>query len=216
MNRAAMPSPGPTQSAFATPWNGTFCRTLAALALVIAPLVACSGPVEQPPLAGAAIGGDFAAVDKTGKTVHFNDFTGKWRIVYFGYSFCPDICPLDLQHLMQGYHAFAKTNPALAKDVQPIFVTIDPTRDTPQKVGEYAANFGSELLGLTGTPAQIASAAGMWKVYYARHDGKTPGSYLMDHSRATYLMDRAGKPVALLPSDKDGASVAAELAKWVH
>ena len=216
MNRPAMPSPTPDRYPTASRADVRRHPALAALALMMMPLASCSGPVEEPPLAGATIGGDFAAVDKTGKTVHFNDFAGKWRIVYFGYSFCPDVCPLDLQHLMQGYHAFAKSSPALARDVQPIFVTIDPERDTPQKLGEYTANFGPELLGLTGTPAQIASAAGTWKVYYARHDGKTPGSYLMDHSRAAYLMDRAGKPVALLPSDQDGAAVALELAKWVR
>ena len=220
MNRPAMPSPipapHPTAGRRANRRSAGRFPTLAVLALLMAPLTACNGPAEEPPLAGAAIGGDFTLIDKAGKTVHFNDFAGKWRIVYFGYSFCPDVCPLDLQHLMQGYHAFAKSSPALARDVQPIFVTIDPERDTPQKLGEYTANFGPELLGLTGTPAQIASAAGTWKVYYARHDGKTPGSYLMDHSRAAYLMDRAGKPVALLPSDHDGAAVAAELAKWVR
>ena len=216
MYRPAMPSPLPDPRKMASRPNVRHYRVLAALALMMSPLAACSGPAEQPPLAGAAIGGDFAAVDKAGKAVRFNDYAGKWRIVYFGYSFCPDVCPLDLQHLMQGYHAFAKTSPALAKDLQPMFVTIDPDRDTPQKVGEYTANFGPELLGLTGTPAQIAAAAGVFKVYYARQDGKTPGSYLMDHSRAAYLMDRAGKPVALLPADQDGAAVAAELTKWVH
>ena len=216
MNRPAMPSPIPAQHPIANRRIVGCYRALAVLALLVAPLAACNGPAEEPPLAGATIGGDFTLIDKAGKTVHFNDFSGKWRIVYFGYSFCPDVCPLDLQHLMQGYHAFAKTNPALASDVQPIFVTIDPARDTQQKVGEYTANFGPELLGLTGTPAQIASTAATWKVYYARHDGKTPGSYLMDHSRAAYLMDRAGKPVALLPSDQDGAAVALELAKWVR
>ena len=213
MNRPAMPSPEPVPRPIA---RRPHIRALTVLALLMAPLASCSGPAEEPPLAGATIGGDFVAVDKARKTVRFNDFAGKWRIVYFGYSFCPDVCPLDLQHLMQGYHAFAKASPALAKDVQPMFVTIDPERDTPQKVGEYTANFGPELLGLTGTPAQIAAAANMWKVYYARNESKTPGSYLMDHSRAAYLMDRAGKPIALLPSDKDGAAVAAELQKWVH
>ena len=213
MNRPAMPSPEPVPRPIA---RRPHIRALTVLSLLMAPLASCSGAAEEPPLAGATIGGDFVAVDKAGKTVRFNDFAGKWRIVYFGYSFCPDVCPLDLQHLMQGYHAFAKASPALAKDVQPMFVTIDPERDTPQKVGEYTANFGPELLGLTGTPAQIAAAANMWKVYYARNESKTPGSYLMDHSRAAYLMDRAGKPIALLPSDKDGAAVAAELQKWVH
>lgn len=209
MNRAAMPRPHPARK------SKRF--RLIPLALLLAPLAACGTPTEEPPLAGAAIGGDFTLVDKTGKTVRSADFAGKWRIMYFGYTFCPDVCPLDLQHLMQGYHAFARSHPALAAKVQPIFVTIDPERDTAAKMGEYTANFGPELLGLTGTPAQIKAAADAWKVYYAKAQSKTPGgAYLMDHSRAAYLMDPAGKPLALLPADKDGAAVAAELVRWVH
>lgn len=188
-----------------------------ALAAALA-LSGCSGaaPHEDPPLAGASIGGDFTLIDKTGKTVRYADFAGKWRVLYFGYSFCPDVCPLDLQHLMQGYHQFARAHPDRARDVVPMFITVDPARDTPQVVGQYAAAFGPELIGLTGSDAQIATAAKAFMVIYQKRAGTNPGTYLMDHSRAAYLMDRNGKPVALLPADDSGKAVAAEFEKWVQ
>lgn len=187
---------------------------LAALLLALS-LTACdaSAPV-QPPLAGAAIGGPFELIDKAGKTVRWADFDGQYRIVYFGYTFCPDVCPLDVAAMMQGYARFAREHPKEAAQVQPIFISIDPTRDTPRAVGEFTAAFHPRLLGLTGTPEQVAVAAKAFAAYYAR--GKdVPGGYLMDHSRAAYLMGRKGEPIALLPTDKGGPAVAAELAKWV-
>ena len=191
----------------------------AALALTVTlTLGGCGQGATKPeaPLAGSSLGGPFTLVDKSGKTVHYADFAGKWRIVYFGYTFCPDICPLDLQHMMLGYHLFAKAHPQVAARVVPMFITIDPQRDTPPIVGQYAGAFGSELIGLTGTPAQIAAAAKAFAVFYQKRDGETPGAYLMDHSRAAYLMDPDGKPIALLPVDQDGKAVAAELETWVQ
>ena len=191
-------------------------RPLAGLLLPLA-LAACNGatsPAEKPPLEGAAIGGPFELVDKTGKTVRWSDFDGKYRIVYFGYAFCPDACPMDVQVAMQGLTRFEKDEPRLAAQVQPVFITIDPARDTPAKVGEFAAAFHPRLIGLTGSPERIDAAAKAFGAYYAK--GKeTPGGYLMDHSRIAYLMGRKGEPIAMLPVDKDGAAVAAELAKWV-
>ncbi len=183
------------------------------------PLAACSGggaSSEPPPLEGAAIGGDFTLLDKTGKTVRAADFAGRYRTLYFGYTFCPDVCPLDVQIMMQGYHIFAKEHPELAAKVAPMFITIDPARDTPQVVGQFAAHFGKELIGLTGSDAQIAQVAKSYAVYYKKGEGTGPGAYLMDHSRAAYLMGPEGQPIALLPVDKDAKAVAAELAKWVH
>jgi protein SCO1/2 len=210
MNRRAMHPTLPIRS---------IVRPLAA-ALLLA-LSACSGGgsaagAGDPPLAGAAIGGDFTLVDKAGKPVRYADFAGKYRVLYFGYTFCPDVCPLDLQNLMKGYRTFAKAHGDLAAKIQPIFVSIDPARDKPAIMGQYTAAFGPQLLGLTGTPDQVAVAAKAFAVYYQKRDGSSPDAYLMDHSRAAYLMDPQGKPLALLPVDKDGASVAAELAKWVH
>jgi protein SCO1/2 len=202
MNRRAMTNPFRAFLAFFLPFA----------------LVACGGaanqPAERPPLEGAAIGGPFTLVDKTNRAVRWEDFAGRFRIVYFGYSFCPDACPLDVQKMMQGYALFEKTSPGLAKKVQPIFITIDPARDTPQVVGEFAAAFSPRLLGLTGTQAQIDAAAKSFATYHAK--GKeTPGGYLMDHSRIAYLMGPKGEPIAMLPVDKTPQDVAAELAKWV-
>lgn len=192
-------------------------RGLAAFFLPLA-LVACGGSSnpsgERPPLEGAAIGGPFTLVDKAGKPVSWKDFDGQYRVIYYGYTFCPDACPMDVQKMMQGFALFEKAHPELAKQVQPIFVTIDPARDTPQLVGEFAAAFSPRLLGLTGTQAQVDAAAKSFAIYYAK--GKeSPGGYLMDHSRTAYLMGRKGEPIAMLPVDKTPQDVAAELAKWV-
>ena len=172
-------------------------------------------PAEDPPLAGAAIGGPFELVDKTGKTVRWSDFDGKYRIVYFGYTYCPDVCPLDVQHLMQGFARFEEAEPRLAAEVQPIFVSIDPVRDTPAKAGEFAAAFSEDLIGLTGTAEQVDAAAKAFGVYYAKGEDAGGSSYLMDHSRSAYLMGRQGEPIALLPADKGAEAVATELERWV-
>jgi protein SCO1/2 len=203
MNRRAMTKP--------------LARLLPTLLAMIAPLAltACEQR-EPPPLAGAAIGGPFTLVDKAGKTVRWADFAGKWRIVYFGYTWCPDACPTDVGVMMRGFDRFAKDHPDLAGEVQPLFITVDPARDTPARVGEFAAAFSPRLLGLTGTPAQVDQAAKAFAAYYARGKDQPGGGYLMDHSRVAYLMDRDGKPVAMLPVDKDDKAVAAELAKWVR
>lgn len=195
-------------------------NTLLLLSAFALALSACGGGNADapPPLADAAIGGQFALVDKNGKTVRYSDFDGKYRIVYFGYTFCPDVCPVDVQNFMAGLRQFGKEKPGLAARIQPIFITIDPARDTPQVVGQFAANFGPELIGLTGTEAQVAEAAKKFATYYARREeeGAPADAYLMDHLRATYLMDPDGKPIALLPSEEGAKAVAAELAKWVR
>ena len=187
------------------------------LCLPLALLVSgCGGaPAGEPPLAGAAIGGPFELVDKTGKTVRWSDFDGKYRIVYFGYAYCPDVCPFDVQRMMQGYARFKEENPELAAQVQPIFVTIDPERDTPEVVGEFTSAFSDDLIGLTGTPEQVDKAAKAFSVYYAKGEMSEGGGYLMDHSRAAYLMGPEGDPIALLRVDEGPAAVAADLEKWV-
>ena len=192
-------------------------RLVPLFAALLLAVSACSpegGEAAPPPLAGASIGGDFALIDKTGKSVRFHDFAGKYRIVYFGYTFCPDACPLDVQKMMQGYAKFAKAEPDVAARVQPLFVSIDPARDTPAAVGEFAAAFSPKLIGLSGSEAQIAEAAKMFKAYYAKGEPTTDGGYLMDHSRVAYLMDPQGKPLALLPIDQTAEAVAESLAKW--
>lgn len=174
-----------------------------------------SAPADAPPLAGAAIGGPFELVDSQGETVRWNDFDGRYRMVYFGYAYCPDVCPYDVQRMMQGYERFEQAEPELAARIQPIFITIDPARDTPEVVGEFTSAFSDDLLGLTGTAEQIDQAAKAFAVYYSKGEDGAGGGYLMDHSRAAYLMGPDGEPIALLPVEQGGAEVAAELEKWV-
>lgn len=185
------------------------------LAALAATCTFALGGCEKPPLADAAIGGDFALTAGSGKPVKYSDFAGKYRVVYFGYTFCPDVCPLDMQNIAQGVRLFGKQHPD-ATPIVPIFISIDPERDTPQVVAKFASSFGPNVVGLTGTPKQIAEVAKKWAVYYAKSDDGKPEAYLMDHSRAAYLMGPDGEAIALLPAEQDGKAVAAELAKWVN
>jgi len=188
-----------------------------AACLALALLSGCGSavaPADPPPLAGATIGGPFELVDSEGRTVRWSDFDGKYRVIYFGYAYCPDVCPLDVQRMMQGFAQFKRAEPGLAAQVQPIFVTIDPARDTPAVVGEFTRAFSSDLLGLTGTAEQVDKAAKAFAVFYDKRAGSGDG-YLMDHSRAAFLMGRKGEPIATLPVEQSAEAVAAELAKWV-
>lgn len=189
-----------------------------AIALLLA-LSACGGagaPAADAPLAGAAIGGDFTLTGSKGQPVRWADFAGKYRIVYFGYTFCPDVCPTDMSRVAQGLKALKASDPAKAGKIAAIFITIDPERDSEAVVGEFAAAFSPDIVGLTGTPEQIAATAKAFKVFYAKGEAQPGGGYLVDHSNVVYLFGPDGAPIATLPTDKGGAAVAAELARWVN
>jgi protein SCO1/2 len=196
-------------------------RALLAFALPFL-LLACSSAPEKSkptphdaPLAGAAIGGPFTLTDSAGKTVRWSDFAGKYRIVYFGYTYCPDVCPTDMQRLMQGFAAYKEDHPELAAQIVPMFISVDPARDTPARVGEFTHAFSDDLLGLTGTPEQVAQAAKEFAIYYEKGKPNAEGGYLVNHSTQTYLMGRRGEPIALIPLDEGPKAVTASLDKWV-
>ena len=194
-------------------------RALILSTLLVSALSGCgqgSGPdLAEAPLAGADIGGEFELVNSAGEIVRWSDFEGKWRIVYFGYTFCPDICPVDVQRIVRGLKAFADDEPEAAANLVPIFITVDPARDTPEVVGEFTAAFSPQLVGLTGSEEQVKQAADTFRIFYNRGAG-TDAGYLMDHSTVTYLFGPDGQPVATLPTDQGAKAVAAELAKWVR
>lgn len=195
----------------------TYTAALAALTLALTGCnPASSPPIEEAPLYGADIGGPFQLVDKTGKTVRWSDFDGRYRMVYFGYAYCPDICPTDVQRLMQGYTKFAADHPDLADRIQPIFITIDPERDTPEVVGEFAAAFSDKLLGLTGSAEQVKQAADNFRVFYSRGEPTEGGGYLMGHTNISLLFGPEGQAIAPLPHDLGAEAVAVELTKWVR
>lgn len=158
----------------------------------------------------AGIGGPFTLENGSGKAVTDVDFHGKYMLVYFGYTYCPDVCPTTLNAVAD---AMDRLGPA-AKQLQPVFITVDPKRDTPAVVKKYAAAFGPSITGLTGTPEQIAKVAGEYRVYYAEHrTGPGPDDYSMDHSSVLYLMDPEGRFVAPIRADETGEEMAATLKK---
>lgn len=189
-----------------------FLRFLPALLAVL--LAACgAGKAEEPPLAGSRIGGPFTLVDQNGRTVTDKAYAGKYRIVYFGFANCPDVCPTDLATIGGAMRRLEKSDPALAARVQPIFISVDPERDTPARLKEYAAAFHPRIATLTGTPQQIADAAKAYAVYYTKVPADN-GEYQVDHYRVVFLMDPDGKPIAMLPHEKGADAVADEIERW--
>ena len=194
---------------------------LAALSCALA-LAACSpsgtSPSDpgEPPLAGARIGGAFTLTSQDGKSVSDTDFAGQYRIIYFGYTFCPDVCPVDVQNLMSGLKLFEKADPAAAAKVQPLFITVDPERDTPAVLKQFTANFHPRLIGLTGSLEAIKQVASAYVVIFQKQASEDPKAYLVNHTRQAYLMGPKGEPVALLSQDGKPQVIADELAKWVR
>ncbi|MBV9509098.1 MAG: SCO family protein [Caulobacteraceae bacterium] len=137
----------------------------------------------------AQIGGDFHLVDQTGRAVDASILKGKWSAVFFGYTYCPDVCPTTLQTLGTATAGLG----ARAKDFQVVFVTVDPHRDTPTQLADYlsSASFPKGTIGLTGSDAQVAQAAADYKVYFQK-EGQG-GAYSVDHSSAVYLMNPQGR-----------------------
>ena len=192
----------------------------ATIAIALTGCDAVSGPYQPPlieaPLAGADIGGPFELTSSAGETVKWADFEGQFRIVYFGFAYCPDICPTDMNRLARGLTIYAEQNPDLAATIQPMFISIDPERDTPDVLAQFTSAFSDDIIGLTGTPDQIKQAADHFKVFYSRGEDQPGGGYLMDHSNIEYLFGPTGDPLATLPTDQGPEAVAAELAKWVR
>ena len=185
------------------------------LALVLA---AChpAAPARQetPPLAGARIGGPFALVDQNGRATTNATFAGKYRIMYFGYTFCPDVCPTDVAVIGNAVKLLEKNDPALGARVVPVFVTVDPARDTPAVLKQFVSAFHPRMIGLTGSADAVAQAAKVYAIFYSRGDAAPGGGYLVNHSRQAYLMDPQGKPLALLPQEQGPAAVVAEIERW--
>jgi len=191
-----------------------------AAALLCAPLMllptACHQPAETPPLAGARIGGPFNLIDQDGRRFDSRQLAGRYPVIYFGYTFCPDVCPTDMQNLGKGMRALEKSDPDKAAKVQPIFISIDPARDTPAVLKQYVAAFYPRLIGLTGSEAEIAAVAKEYVAPYQKVPA-APGAtgYLMQHSSIAILFGPDGGPIAMVPVDANADAVAATLRKWV-
>jgi protein SCO1/2 len=159
---------------------------------------------------GVSIGGPFRLTGTDGRQVSEASWPGKYLLIYFGYTYCPDICPTTLTNMAGALTALGEQ----ADRLQPLFITVDPKRDTPPALAEYTAAFGKELIGLTGDAAQISQVAKEYRVYYAEHrTGPGPNDYVMDHSSIIYLMAPDGHFVAAIPADLAPAAMAKEIAE---
>lgn len=195
-------------------------RALAALLLTVTLALAACGSATPaggpPPLEGATMGGPFTLTDQNGRRVSDRDFAGKYRLVYFGYTFCPDVCPVDMQVLGAGLRRFETQDATRAARVQPIFISVDPARDTPDVLRQYVAAFHPRFVGLTGSEDEIARVAREYAIHFQREAPNAQGAYLVDHTRIAVLYGPEGQPVAIIPHDQGADGVAAELARWVR
>ena len=145
--------------------------------------------ITVPGSSRALIGGPFRLVDHTGVIRSNKDYKGKLMLVYFGYTHCPDICPGDLQIMSAALDQLGTR----AKNIVPLFITVDPERDTVKQLSGYVSYFHKSLVGLTGSVTDIAAAAKAYRVYYGKVENKeNPSNYLMNHSSLIYLMDTEG------------------------
>ena len=171
-------------------------------------------PLEETAATGEAlIGGPFSLVNQEGERVTDEDFAGQYKLIYFGYTYCPDFCPMSLQTMTA---ALDRLEPEVAERVTPILITIDPERDTVAHLKDYAELFHPRLVALTGTPAEIDAAARAYRVYYNKVDDSGAATdYLMDHSVFTYLMGPDGEYVAHFGHDATPEAMAAKLREVV-
>jgi protein SCO1/2 len=158
-------------------------------------------------LTGLDYARDFALTDHTGKPRTLADFKGKVVVMFFGYTQCPDVCPTTMAEMA---NVVKELGPA-GKDVQVLFVTIDPERDTQQLLASYVPAFNPTFLGLYGDAAATARVAKEFKVFYAKVPGSTPENYSMDHTAGSYVFDRNGKLRLFLRHGKGAASIVPDL-----
>lgn len=145
-------------------------------------------------VSGAAlIGGPFNLVDQDGRARSDADFRGRYLLVYFGYTYCPDLCPTELQTMSAALDLLGDK----AAKVQPLFITIDPERDTPERADAFAKAFDPRFLGLSGSAAEVAAVAKEYRVFFRKVPGADPSQYLMEHSSYVFLMDPQGRYVTL-------------------
>ncbi len=160
---------------------------------------------------GQQLGGSFQMTNHLGQTVTEASFQGKFPLYFFGFTFCPDICPTELLTIAQTLESLP---PELASVFQPIFVTVDPARDTAEVMAEYVTQFHPSIIGLTGTQQQMADMAKKWRVYYTKRGEDE--YYTMDHSAFLYLMDKQGVFIDMFPNNLDADALAARLTALVQ
>jgi len=169
---------------------GLAVGTIAAITIIPQARQAIVSPSGPRTSGKALIGGPFSLVDQNGTRVTEKDFRDRHMLVFFGFTSCPDICPAGLQLVAAALDKLGDK----ADRIVPVFISVDPERDTPEKLGEYVQNFDTRFVGLTGTPEEIAKAAKAYRVYYKKvPNADLPDDYAIDHTAIFYLMDPKGE-----------------------
>ena len=172
-------------------------------------LRAHTGTVSVPTGETVTLGGPFSLTDQNGIVRTEKDFSGKYTLVFFGYTYCPDVCPTTLAVMAAALDKMG----ARADKLVPLFITVDPKRDTPEKIKAYLSSFGPRFVGLTGDTNDIASVAKEYRVYYKEHPAENGGEYTVDHSGVIYLMDPKGDFLANYSLETSPDALAADLMK---
>ncbi len=166
--------------------------------------------------ARALIGGPFSLIDHHGRTVTNDDFRGKYMLIYFGYTYCPDVCPTELQIMSD---ALDRLPEDILNQITPIFITVDPDRDTVEVMAQYAPAFHENMIGLTGSAEQIKAVKKAYRVYGVKdrqEEGADPDAYLVSHTSYIYLMDRSGEYTTHFKSRTDPEVMAKRLVEIIR
>ncbi len=181
-------------------------RLLAVLALLA--IVACSNPgFNNVDITGASYADEFSLTDHTGARRTLADYRGKVVVIFFGFTQCPDVCPTTLQEMAAVRRELGRD----ADQVQVLFVTVDPQRDTRDVLAQYVPAFDASFVGLYGTAEELARTAKQFKVFYQKVPGPTETSYTMDHTAGSYVIDKDGKPRLFLKHNQGAAPIVADL-----
>jgi len=190
---------------------GLLAGAVAALSLVVGPQLGTVPGIAPATTGKALIGGPFSLLDPAGKRVTEKDFAGRPMLVYFGFTNCPDICPAGLQVIAAALDKLGSK----ADGLTPVFITLDPERDTPQVIGEYVKSFNPRIVGLSGSTEDIAAVAKAYRVYFKKmaDANSASGNYSVDHSAYMYLMSPTGEFVKHFPHTVSVDQLADEMAK---
>ena len=186
------------------------CILLAAAFFLLAPSVPRNGTDSAPmPIAGAdTFGGEFTLTDHNGATVTNASWPKQYRILYFGFTFCPDVCPLGMTKIA---NALDQLPQDVQDKIQPLFITVDPERDTQALLKEYMANFDPSFIALRPEPDELKDVAAGFKIYYKKVSGSTPTSYTMDHSAGKYIFDTEARVRLFSAYGTDAATIASDI-----
>jgi cytochrome oxidase Cu insertion factor (SCO1/SenC/PrrC family) len=161
----------------------------------------------------ALVGGPFSMINQNGEAVTEKNFAGQYMLVFFGFTFCPDVCPTQLQVMTEALNQMGSK----ADKITPVFVSVDPERDTPQAVKTYVSNFHPRMVGLTGSSEQVQQMTKAYRVFYQKvENAKRPQDYTMDHSAILYLMGPDGAFKGHFTAENDPAKLAAEIVKIIE